>query len=87
MAVEIAALLAAADFADEAKETKVASYLRQTADTWNSNIDQWTYATGTQLAHKVGVDGYYVRMAPPGVLKTWLQCLDVTLKIKNQPLG
>ena len=84
MAVEIAALLAAADFAQEAKETKVASYLRQTADAWNSNIDQWTYATGTQLAHQVGVDGYYVRMAPPGVLKTG-SVLDVTLKIKNQP--
>jgi len=84
MAVEIAALLAAADFADEAKESKLASYLRQTADTWNSNIDQWTYATGTDLAHKVGVDGYYVRMAPPEVLKTG-SVLDVSLKIKNQP--
>ncbi|MGC1107486.1 MAG: glycoside hydrolase family 15 protein [Candidatus Acidiferrales bacterium] len=84
MAVEIAALLAAADFADEAKEGKLAGYLRQTADTWNSNIDQWTYATGTQLARKVGVDGYYVRMAPPEVLKTG-SVLGVSLKIKNQP--
>jgi glucoamylase len=84
MAVEIAALLAAADFADEAKESKLAGYLRQTADIWNSNIDQWTYATGTELAHRVGVDGYYVRMAPPEVLKTG-SVLDVSLKIKNQP--
>ncbi len=84
MAVEIAALLAAADFADQAKESGLANYLRQTADTWNSNIDQWTYATGTQLAHKAGVDGYYVRMAPPEVLKTG-SVLDVSLKIKNQP--
>jgi glucoamylase len=84
MAVEIAALLAAADFADEAKESNLAGYLRQTADTWNSNIDQWTYATGTQLAHKVGVNGYYVRMAPPEVLQNG-SILDVSLKIKNQP--
>ncbi|MGB6875477.1 MAG: glycoside hydrolase family 15 protein [Candidatus Acidiferrales bacterium] len=83
MAVEIAALLAAADFADGAKESKLAIYLRQTADIWNSNIDQWTYATGTQLAHRVGVNGYYVRMAPPEVLKTG-SVLDVPLKIKNQ---
>jgi glucoamylase len=84
MAVEIAALLAAADFADEAKESKLAGYLRQTADIWNSNIDQWAYATGTELAHRVGVDGYYVRMAPPEILKTG-SVLDVSLKIKNQP--
>jgi glucoamylase len=86
MAVEVAALLAAADFADQAKEAGLASYLRQTADTWNSNIDQWTYANGTPLAHKVGVDGYYVRMAPPEALKTG-SVLDVSLKIKNQPAG
>jgi glucoamylase len=84
MAVEIAALLAAADFADEAKESNLAGYLRQTADTWNSNIDQWAYATGTQLAHKVGVNGYYIRMAPPEVLQNG-SILDVSLKIKNQP--
>ena len=84
MAVEIAALLAAADFADEAKEGKVATYLRQTADTWNSDIDQWTYAIGTQLAHNAGVHGYYVRMAPPEVLRTG-SVRDVSLKIKNQP--
>jgi len=84
MAVEVAALLAAADFADEAKGGALANYLRQTADTWNSNIDQWTYATGTELAHKVGVDGYYVRMAPPEVLKSG-SLLDVCLKLKNQP--
>jgi len=84
MAVEIAALLAAADFADEAKESNLGSYLRQTADIWNSAIDQWTYATGTQLAHKVGVHGYYIRIAPPEVLRTG-SVLDVSLKIKNQP--
>jgi glucoamylase len=84
MAVEIAALLAAADFADEAKESELANYLRQTADIWNFNVDEWTYATGTQLAHRVGVDGYYVRTAPREVLKTG-SVLDVTLKIKNQP--
>lgn len=48
MAVEIAALLAAADFADEAKDSRVAEYLRETADIWNSDIDQWTYATDTR---------------------------------------
>ncbi|MGH9742636.1 MAG: glycoside hydrolase family 15 protein, partial [Candidatus Acidiferrum sp.] len=83
MAVEVAALLAAADFADEACHPKQAEYLRQTADTWNTNIDQWTYARGTDLARSIGVDGYYVRMAPSEVLQTG-SLLDLVLKIKNQ---
>lgn len=84
MSVEIAALLAAADFADEASESKLASYLRQTADTWNSNVDQWTYVTGTEFARRVGVEGYYVRLAPPSILET--NCMtNVSLTLKNQP--
>ena len=65
LAVVIAGLLAAADFADEAKEKNVATYLRETADAWNSQIDRWTYVTATPLAKKLNVDGYYVRIAPP----------------------
>src|SRR6185437_3815604 len=86
MAVEVAALLAAADFADLAGEPSVAEFLRQTADTWNANIDQWTYAAGTPLARKTGVHGYYVRLAPPEVLETG-SVTDVILKLKNRPEG
>jgi glucoamylase len=65
LAVEIAALLAAAGFADEAGERGAAAYLRSTADIWNQAVERWTYVTGTDLARQVGVDGYYVRIAPP----------------------
>jgi glucoamylase len=65
LAVEISALLAAAELAGLAGEPAVAAYLRETADTWNASIERWTYVSGTDLAHKVGVDGYYVRIAPP----------------------
>jgi glucoamylase len=64
LAVEIAALLAAADFADLAGEADVARYLRDTADTWNDCIDSWTYVSDTDLARQHGVAGYYVRIAP-----------------------
>jgi glucoamylase len=64
LAVEVAALLCAADLA-EADEPRVAAYLRETADAWNSAIERWTYVTDTELAREVGVDGYYVRIAPP----------------------
>ncbi len=39
--------------------------LRDTADAWNDNIERWIYATGGDLAQQIGVEGYYVRIAPP----------------------
>jgi glucoamylase len=65
LAVEIAALLVAADLADLNEEQSVATYLRETADIWNANIERWTYVVGTDLARQIGVEGYYVRIAPP----------------------
>ena len=35
------------------------------ADTWNDNIERWTYAMNTDLARQIGVEGYYVRITPP----------------------
>ena len=64
LSVEIAALLAAADVADLLGETVSAEYLRDTADTWNDNIERWTYTIDGDLARQVGVEGYYVRIAP-----------------------
>ena len=62
LAVEIAGLLAAADFAAENGEAETAAYLRETADIWNTNIERWTYVTGTDLALTHGIEGYYVRI-------------------------
>ena len=62
LAVAISALLVAADISEQAGEAAVAPYLRETADHWNSNIERWTYATDTDLAHTYQVDGYYVRI-------------------------
>jgi glucoamylase len=64
LSVEIAALLAAADIADLLGESTPAGYLRETADTWNDNIERWTYAIDGALARQIGVEGYYVRIAP-----------------------
>jgi glucoamylase len=65
LAVEIAALLVAADLADQNDEPDVASYLRETADAWNASVERWTYVSGSELAREIGLDGYYVRIAPP----------------------
>jgi glucoamylase len=64
LAVEIAALLAAADMAELNKEWRMAAFLREKADEWNGSIERWTYVTDTELARKVGVEGYYVRISP-----------------------
>lgn len=62
---EVAALLVAADLADSANEPTVGRYLRETADAWNDGLDSCIYVRGTPLAQQIGVDGYYVRIAPP----------------------
>ncbi len=67
LAVEIAGLLVAADIAELQGETSVAAYLRDTADFWNDSIERWIYVKDTDLARQVGVEGYYVRIAPPDV--------------------
>jgi len=65
LAAEISALLAAADIAELTGHSEQASILRDTADAWNDNIERWIYAIGGDLAQQVGVEGYYVRIAPP----------------------
>jgi len=61
IAVEIAALIEGAELMPD---PEIANYLRETADAWNDSLERWTYATGTELAKRVGVEGYYVRIAP-----------------------
>lgn len=65
LAAEVAALLVAADCAQTMNLPQPAEFLRQMADTWNDNIERWTYAVNTDLARQVGVEGYYVRITPP----------------------
>jgi glucoamylase len=65
LAAEVSALLAAADIADLTGHHDAAQTLRDTADAWNDNIERWVYATGGDLAQQLGVEGYYVRIAPP----------------------
>ncbi|HUB25724.1 MAG TPA: glycoside hydrolase family 15 protein, partial [Tepidisphaeraceae bacterium] len=68
LATEIAALLVGARMAERIGEGKTSQYLRQTADLWNDFLEEWTYVEGTGLANRIGVPGYYVRIAPsPGI--------------------
>ena len=55
LAVSIAALLAAAEFADDAGEHLASRHLRTVADHWNDHVEAWCYLRDLQ---------HYVRLAP-----------------------
>lgn len=86
MAVEIAALLVAADLAEKVGEETLSDYLRETADSWNDAIDRLTYASDTELAHQCGVDGYYVRFARADQME-YKQAAAGDVTITNHPPG
>jgi glucoamylase len=86
LAVEISALLAAADLADANQEKQIGTFLRETADCWNENIERWTYASNSDLAQQIGVGGYYVRIAPPDN-DCAASPLHGFVPIKNRPPG
>ena len=65
VAAEIAALLAAADAMTAAGKTAMADYLRDVADGWNEQIENWTYAVDTILSRKLGIESYYIRIRSP----------------------
>ena len=86
LAAEISALLAAADIADLTGHSDIASTLRDHADAWNDNIERWVYATGGDLAQQIGVEGYYVRIAPPDT-DAAASPTQGFVPIKNRPPG
>ncbi len=89
LAVTVAALVSAANFADAHGEAPLATYLRETADAWEARIDDWTYVRGTPLAQEVGVDGYYVRITPrePGSVMRDVDPSRAGIEILNHAPG
>jgi glucoamylase len=81
---EIAALLAAADLADLNHEASIATYLCEIADVWNTSIDRWMYASGTDWCRKFDVEGYYVRMAPIET-RDGISRFQTNVHLKNVP--
>jgi glucoamylase len=84
IAVEVAALLAAAEAAETLGQSDLAAVYRDTADDWNEAVERWTFVTGTDLAREAGVNGYYVRI---GLLESGAASspLHGFVPIKNRP--
>jgi glucoamylase len=85
LAVEIAALLAAADAIEAVGDNSAAYYLREVADGWNERVDDWTYASDTELSRKLGIDGYYMRIGFSGEDGT-LEARGL-IPVRNRPNG
>jgi len=63
LAVCIAALVAGAQFVEPAAR----EFVLALADDWNSRIEDFTAVIDTAMARRLGVAGYYVRVAPAEV--------------------
>src|SRR6266849_7946808 len=87
LAAEISALLAAAEIAELTGHSDASSTMRDAADAWNDNIERWVYATGGDLAQQIGVEGYYVRIAPPDTDDAAASPTQGFVPIKNRPPG
>ncbi len=86
VATEIAALLAAADIAEADGNATGAEFFRDTADAWYDAIDELMYASGTPLAKKYGVPGYYMRVTPPSIIEHE-NVGHLRVKMPNHPTG
>ena len=61
LGVEVAALVASMGFLG----TRERDYVASLADYWNERLEDFCYVADTPLSRKLGVPGYYVRIAPP----------------------
>jgi glucoamylase len=65
LAICIAALVAGANLLPP----PASDWALELADFWNSNIERWTSVSGTALAKRLGVSGYYVLVLPVQILE------------------
>ncbi len=86
LAVEVPALLVAAELAEAQGEADPGAYLRETADCWNAAIESLLYVRGTDRARRAGVDGYYVRFALPNQMQ-FTDPAHGEVVLKNHPQG
>ena len=86
LAVEVPALLVAAEVAEGQGEPELAAHLRETADAWNDEIEPLLYVRGTDRARQVAVDGYYARLARPDQMAAPAPAHG-TVTLPNHPPG
>jgi glucoamylase len=78
-AVCIAALVAGAPFLSQPAQ----GFALALADFWNAYLEDWMAVTGTPLCQRLGIDGYYIRVAPAEALSD-RSSLGNIIEIKNR---
>ena len=86
LAVAIAALLAAAEIAEACDIEALPALLRDTADAWNEQIEDFIYVEDTPLAREAGVPGYYIRVAPESAV-TERPDVHGLIQVRNHEAG
>jgi glucoamylase len=82
LALCVAALVAGADLlTPPARDWAV-----ELADFWNNNIERWTSVSGTALAKRLGVSGYYVLVLPAQILER-PEIFQQVVPIRNRAQG
>ncbi len=79
LAVCIAALVAGAAFLPQPAR----DFALTLADFWNASLESWTTVRGTELSRRLGVESYYIRVAPIEVLHD-PSALHNMLEIRNR---
>ncbi len=80
LAVSIAALVAGAALLP----SPAGDWALELADFWNGNIERWTSVSDTPLAHRLGVEGYYV-LVLPGQALDQRNTFRAVIPIHNRP--
>lgn len=81
LSTQISALLSGAMLARVMGMKKLSAFLEEIANSWNANIEKWTYVTGTKTAEEAGVEGYYLRINPYNLPANEVK--DRTMDLKN----
>lgn len=79
LSVCISALVEGAQFLSSGE----ASIILELADYWNFHVEDWTAVFDTELAHRLGVKGYFIRGAPEQVTSD-RKALGHIFPIKNR---
>ncbi|MDR3530760.1 MAG: glycoside hydrolase family 15 protein [Rhodopila sp.] len=79
LAVTIAALVEGAAFLPPGAQ----AWALDLADFWNASIERWLTVSGTDLAARMGVSGYYVRIGPPAVLAKGPAAMQELIPLRN----
>jgi len=80
LAVAIGALVEGAEFLPA--DTQM--WALDLADFWNASIERWLSVSGTELGARMGVDAYYIRLAPPEALGQGSAALRSPISLRNR---